>query len=352
MSLRLKCVVLAAMAMIVSPAGAEELKQVGTIAFPGDPIDQFAVLTIDQTSGLGYLADKDNKAVVVFDTKTDKFVSRIGGFVGLTKRGTQSGPNGVLVVGGELWVSDGDSTIKVVEIASGKIAATISTGGERRANGMAYDPQNKIVLVVNSDDKPPFINLISAPDRKVVAKIPVPQSAENLERSAWHAPSGMFYTVIPVLQSDQAKGIIAQTDSKNGKLIKLHELDGCHPHSLQIVSDTTIFLGCSAAHGANKKPGGDMAVFDIASGKVTARYADMGGNGGSALNPKLNRYYHSSTEAALIVADSTTGKLVQRVKTSRGARSSAVNLATGRVYVATSAKQGPCGGCVVVYGTE
>ena len=335
-----------------APAGAQELKQVATIAFPGEPIVQFAGLAIDQASGLGYLADKDNKGVVVFDTKTDKYVSRISGFVGLTKSGVTSGPNGLLVVGGELWVSDGDSTIKVVETGTGKIAATIATGGTRRSNGMAYDPRSKIVIVANSDDKPPFLSLISAPDRKVLAKIPVPQSAENLERSAWHAPSGMFYTAIPVLSSDPTKGILAQTDSKNGKLIKLHELDGCHPHSLQIVSDTTIFLGCSSAHGPNKKPGGDMAVFDIASGKVTARHANMGGNGSSVLNPKLNRYYHSSTEAALIVADTRTGKLVQRVTTSRGARSSGVSLATGRVYVATSAKQGPCGGCVVVYGTD
>ena len=352
MSFRLRCVLIAAVTTIGSSAGAQELKQVATIAFPGEPVDQFAGLTIDQASGRGYLADKDNRGVVVFDTKTDKFVARISGFVGLTKRGTASGPNGLLVAGGELWVSDGDSTIKVVEIASGKVTATFPTGGTRRANGMAFDPQNKIVLVVNSNDEPPFISLISAPDRKVLAKIPVPESAENLERSAWHAPSGMFYTAIPVLSSDKSKGILAQVDSKNGKLIKLHELDGCHPHSLQIVSDTTIFLGCSSAHGPNKKPGGDLAVFDIASGKVTARHANMGGNGASALNPKLDRYYHSSTEAALIVADIKTGKLVQRVTTSRGARSSAVSLATGRVYVATSAKTGPCGGCVVVYGSE
>jgi DNA-binding beta-propeller fold protein YncE len=337
---------------MTAPASANELKQVGTIAIPGAPVDQFAVLTIDQASGRGYLADKDNRGVVVFDTKTDKFVSRISGFVGLTKRGTTSGPNGLVVAGGELWVSDGDSTIKVVEIATSKIVATFPTGGTRRANGMAFDPRNKIVLVVNSNDDPPFINLISTPDRKVVAKIPVPQSAENLERSAWHAPSGMFYTAIPVLRSDPTKGILAQVDSKSGKLVKLHELDGCHPHSLQIVSDTTIFLGCSSAHGPNKKPGGDMAVFDIASGKVIGREANAGGNGGSALDPKRGRYYHSSTSAVLHVLDIKTAKLVQQIKTSRGARSSAVSLASGRVYVATSAKQGPCGGCIVVYGAE
>ena len=45
------------------------------------------IMDIDQTTGLGYLADKTNKSVVVFDTKTDKFVARIAGFVGQLKDG-------------------------------------------------------------------------------------------------------------------------------------------------------------------------------------------------------------------------------------------------------------------------
>ncbi|MEA2207508.1 MAG: hypothetical protein QOE77_4284, partial [Blastocatellia bacterium] len=89
-----------AVVAIAMPVHAQNLKQVGTIPVPGNPINQFGVLTIDQTTGLGYLADKDNKAVVVFDTKADKYVSRITGFVGMTKNGDASGPNGVQVVKG------------------------------------------------------------------------------------------------------------------------------------------------------------------------------------------------------------------------------------------------------------
>src|SRR5436190_23328133 len=94
--------------IVATPAGAQSFKQVGTIPFPDAPINQFGVIAVDQATGLGYLADKDNKAVVVFDTKTDKYVTRILGFVGMTKDGNTSGPNGVTVVGSELWVSDGD----------------------------------------------------------------------------------------------------------------------------------------------------------------------------------------------------------------------------------------------------
>jgi WD40 repeat protein len=175
------------------PADAQNLKQVATISIPGTPINQFGSLTIDQASGLGYLADKDNKGVVVFDTKTDTYVSRITGFVGVAKSGNTSGPNGIVVVNGgaEVWVSDGDSSITVIDTKSVTPKARIDTGGKSRANGMAFDPNSKVVIVANSNDAPPFLSLISTePDHKIIAKIPVPESAENLERSAYHGPSG------------------------------------------------------------------------------------------------------------------------------------------------------------------
>jgi hypothetical protein len=338
---------------LAGQANGAGLKQVGTIAIPGEPINQYGVLTVDPASGLGYLADKDNKGVVVFDTKTDKYVSRITGFVGMTKDGNTSGPNGLVVVNGDLWVSDGDSSIRVIDPKSGVLKARIATGGTARANAMAYDPNSQVVIMANSNDEPPFLNLISAaPDHRIVAKIPIPDSAENLERSAYHAPSGTFFTVIPVLRSDTSKGLLAQTDPKGGKLVKLIEIERCHPHSLSIVSDQTIFMGCSTAHAPSPRPGGDLAIFDIASGKVESISAGLGGNGGSALNPKLGHYYHAASHGALVVVDIKTRQLVEKVPTWNGTRSVGVGSANDRVYVATTAKEGPCGGCIAVFAPQ
>jgi hypothetical protein len=250
-------------------------------------------------------------------------------------------------------VSDGDSTIKVIDTKTGKITATFATGGTKRANGMALGENIGVVIVANSNDDPPFLSLIStAADHKILAKIPIPQSGENLERSAYHAPSGMFYTAIPVSRADATKGLLAQTDGKNGKLVKLHELAGCHPHSLSMVSDATIFLGCSSAHGPSPKPGGDMAIFDIAAGKVETSLTGYGGNGGSTVNRKLGQYYHSTSAGTLMVVDIKTKKGLQQIPTSNGARSLGVSLANNRVYVATTAKELACRGCIVVYAPE
>jgi DNA-binding beta-propeller fold protein YncE len=355
MRLRARLLFAVAVVLVAAPAYAQNLKQVATITIPGTPINQFGSLTIDQASGLGYLADKDNKGVVVFDTKTDTYVSRVGGFVGVAKNGNTSGPNGIVVVSGgaEVWVSDGDSSITVIDTKSGAPKAKIVTGGTARANGMAFDPNSKVVIVANSNDAPPFLSLISTePDHKIVAKIPVPESAENLERSAYHAPSGTFYTVIPVFRADTTKGLLAQTDPKSGKLVKLYEIEGCHPHSLSIVTDQTIFMGCSNGHGPTPKPGGDMAIFDMATGKVESISTGLGGNGGSTINSKLGLYYHAATNAAVNVVDIKTQKLVQKVPTSVEARSLDVSLANGRIYLATTANNGPCGGCIQVFAPE
>jgi DNA-binding beta-propeller fold protein YncE len=328
---------------------------VGTIALPGDPITDLGVMVIDQASGLGYLGDKVNKSVVVFDTKTDKFVSRIPGFVGLVKNGNNAGPNGLVVVkgGAELWVSDGDSTIKLVDLKTNNIVETIATGGKARANAMAVTADGGIVLVANSNDEPPYLSFISTqPGHKVLGKVAIPESGENLERSAYHAPSGTFFTVIPVSRADDTKGLLAQTDPKNGKMVKLHEIERCHPHSLAIVSDSTIFLGCSSAHGPASKPGGDLAIFDIPTGKVEGYAAGYGGNGSSATNPNLGQYYHATTGGALMVVDTKTKQPVQKLTTSNGARSVGVSLANNRVYVATTAKDTPCVGCIVVFASE
>ena len=141
-----KSLVLAAAVALAGPSHAEGLKQVGSIAIPGAPITSFGVIYVDKASGRGYLADKDNAAVDIIDTRTDTYVGRIAGFAGNSKGGASSGPNGIIVVndGAELWASDGDSTIKVIDPKSDKVVDTIATGGKKRANAMAYDPKDHV----------------------------------------------------------------------------------------------------------------------------------------------------------------------------------------------------------------
>ena len=102
--------------LVAFAASAQELKEAARITIPGKPINLFGAMLIDQASGRGYLAERDNKGVVVFDAKTNQFVTRIEGLGGNNAKGQLAGPNGVIVVneGRELWVSDGDSAVKEI----------------------------------------------------------------------------------------------------------------------------------------------------------------------------------------------------------------------------------------------
>src|ERR1700730_16733684 len=103
-------------------ANAAEMRQIGTISIPGEPLNSFDISFIDQSTGMFYLADRSNKGIDIIDTKKGMFVGRIGGMVGpvMKKDGTccnndASGPNGVVIAGKEAWVGDGDSTLKVID---------------------------------------------------------------------------------------------------------------------------------------------------------------------------------------------------------------------------------------------
>ena len=68
-------------AALFTPAAAEDLKQIGTVALPGtSPINQFGIMAINQATGLGYLADKDNSAVAENAKKLSESFDQIAKF--------------------------------------------------------------------------------------------------------------------------------------------------------------------------------------------------------------------------------------------------------------------------------
>src|SRR3954468_567720 len=122
-------------------ADADGLKQIGTIALPGKPLSDYGAVFVDQATGRGFLTNRDNKAIDIFDTRSDKFLMRIEGFVGTRESSPVSGPQGVVTANGgtEAWAGDGDSSIKVIDLASGKITDVLHTGGKKRIGELAYD---------------------------------------------------------------------------------------------------------------------------------------------------------------------------------------------------------------------
>src|SRR6266853_4801037 len=125
--------------------------QLQTITVPGDLAGRFDISWVDSVSQRYYLADRTTGSVDVIDADASKYLYSIKGFVGVGPSG-KAGPDGVLTIGNELWAGDGNSTVKVVDLtqgASATVVATIDTGGTKRADELAYDPLDHVILIAN-----------------------------------------------------------------------------------------------------------------------------------------------------------------------------------------------------------
>jgi DNA-binding beta-propeller fold protein YncE len=349
---------------LAGSANAAELRQIGTISIPGAPLNSFDISFIDQSTGLYYLADRSNKGVDIIDTKKGAWVGRVEGMVGpiMKKDGTccnndHSGPNGVLVAGHEIWAGDGDSTVKVVDAKTLKILNTIKTGGEARADEMGYDPKDGIIAVANNADEPPFLSFISTkPGNKILGKLVMEHFSDGMEQTAYNPEDGLFYTDIPEMDKDKAKGGLLVTDPKTMKQVKIIPVDSCIPHGIAFGKGGNVFLGCNA-NGKNAPA--KLVVVNVKSGKTIAEIPGVGGSDESSVDNKTDRYYSALNGnpdgPILAVVDAKTNALSQKLPTGPGAHSVAVNESTGRVYVPIAVEAGPlkggCG-CIAVFGTE
>ena len=337
-------------------AGTTKLKQIGTMSNPAGPIDNFDIGFVDQTTQRYYLADRSNKSVDVYDAKTDKFIASTQGFVGVTMKNGKpdndtSGPDGVVVIGNQIWAGDGDSTIKIIDIKSMKVVETISTGGKTRVDEMAYDPKDHVFIGVNNAEDPPFATLISTKKgHKVIAKITFEDATDGAEQPAYNPANGLFYGSIPELKKDAKKGAVAVIDPRKGKLVKMIPLDNCHPNGIVFGPGGNFAMGCTAN---GKEMPAIITVMNYKTEKVVKEVADIGGADMVAYNPKTGQYYTGSRDMpeghVLGIIDAKTNTLVDKIQIKGGnPHSVAVNWANGHVYMPAGSPGGGCG-CVMVF---
>jgi len=183
---------------VSSANGVGPYTQLPTITIPGNLAGGFDISWVDPVSGRFYLADRTTGSVDVIDAVQAKYLYSIKGFVGVGPSG-KAGPDGLVTLGNELWAGDGDSTVKVADLTAGPSASlfSINTGGKFRADELAYDPLDQVILIANDRDDPPFVTFISVKTRTILSKLPYPQSTGGLEQPVWDAIAKKFYLAIP-----------------------------------------------------------------------------------------------------------------------------------------------------------
>jgi hypothetical protein len=173
------------------------------LALAAPPAASFDISWVDATTHTYYLADRSNASVDLIDIRSATFIGRIPGF-----RGVQpAGPGG----------GSGDSTVKVVDLTRGTIVNTISTGGTNRADELAYDATDGIVVIANDAEPTPFFTFISVTNQFQPVRLPYPNTTNGIEQPAWSPTTGLFYVAIPQSRTNPG-GEIAVLDPKTQTL--------------------------------------------------------------------------------------------------------------------------------------
>ncbi len=352
--------VLAALGSAAAHAAARTapLKHLATLRVPGKPLQVFDISYVN-AAGVYALSDRSNHGLDFFDAANGRFLGRATGFAGYRAATgyDAAGPNGVVAVGREqFWAGDGNSTVKVVDLRTRRVIASIFTGGRKRTDEMSYDPRDQLVVAVNNADDPPFVSFISTRTRKVLGRLVLTRATDGAEQSVWDPATGLIYLSIPSLDHDKARGAVAVIDPRTRRLLRYLPLKRCMPAGLALGPHQHLLIGCSDDAVAAGFPARSFVINT--SGHIVARLPEVGGSDEVWADPHAHRYYLAAvanTGGPVIgVVDSLTDRWLGNVPSGPDAHSVAADPRTGRVFVPIAGGAGsPCPqGCIEVFGAR
>jgi len=267
--------------VVASPTSAQLslLKTIpinGTAGSPNTQMFSFDISWVDPTTGLFFLADRSNAAVDVVDTKTDTLFGQIGGaafnFGGDTGSNINQGPNGVTVSPNPnvpcIFVTDGLSRVVSINynVSFVKPMSSFNTGGGRRADELAFDPTDRLLLVINNADTPAFGTLINVSSSCVMNQ---PKTifftAQNgvdaqggAEQPVWDPGTQRFYVSIPQIGPNVQNGGVIKINPNGGAIEAVDPINFVSPAGLTLNPNTGDLLV------------GSNTVFDTAGNTCSA----------------------------------------------------------------------------------
>lgn len=237
-----------------------------------------------------YLSDRTNAAVEVFDISSASQITTIKGFRGLvphphnksdpleTEKANLelSGPNGLVVLSDrdELYVADGDGTVRVINLANNSIVANISTGATRRANAVAYCPWTKLVFVTypNIQENNPQGVFVDPLARSVAGQVTFNRPNTGTLTHGYHVastlseavykPNDRFYVASSSTVVNPG-GEIIEIDPFTLTISHTFGLDNCYPVGLMFNNEGHLFVGCSNGRGLASPSAGGPTGYSL-----------------------------------------------------------------------------------------
>jgi len=365
----LLCTAVSAAAQCTGPGAptTTQTKCLTAISIPGNPIRSFDISWVNPDRAEYYLADRSNSGIDIIDTRHNVFKKNIGGFVGIKLNGAgtavdnnHSGPDGVTSHGRWLYAGDGDSTLKVIDLKTGKIVATLSTGGTTRLDEMALTTDGTMLIAANNAEDPPFATLFTAngddDDNSVtlIAKITADPSlipsgfGLSIEQPTWEESTQRFIVSVPTIAENPAgcnhgqmsgpitcSGAILVIDPTNllTPIEKVVPLIHCGPNGATVGPHSNVMVGCTP----NNQPG-DLETTIINA--QSFKYVDVGNLTGSDevwFDSGSGRYYTGSSAmpggAVLGAVDGETNFLLETIPQSSASHSVAADRRRHKVFV-------------------
>jgi len=298
-----------ALLLVAGAAAAAPAYTIGT-PIPLGPPDRWDYLTFDAASHRVYAAHSTE--VTVVDVESGKVVGRVAGV---------SGAHGVVVVpelGRGFAASDDAAGVIVFDTKSFGPVATLKTAAGPDA--LAYDPQTRRVFVMNGDDN--SVSAIDAAANKVIGKTALGGGPES---AAGDGKGKIF------INMESTKEVV-RLDAASLKVEARFPVPDCEaPHGLAVDGGTArVFTTCVNAR---------MLVLDGASGHILATLPIGKGTDSAAFDPSRKQAFSSNGEGTLSVVAETDPdhfSSLGEVPTLPGARTMALDTATGRVFLVTA----------------
>jgi hypothetical protein len=264
----------------------------GTAGNSAAKLFSFDISWVDPTTGLYFLADRSNAALDVIDT-TGKFAGQgsstgpdtlfgqIGGaaigFAGDTGTTATSGPNGVAVaptipcIFATDTASTGGGRVVAINynVSFVTLAGLVNTGGNRRADELAFDPVDNLLLVINNAEvspSTPFGTLIRVSPTcglTIATQFTFTSihATNGAEQPVWEPMTQRFYVSIPEINGPGdgtgPSGGVARINPTNGVIENLYTVNFMQPAGLTVGPNGDLLVGSNS-------------VFDTSGKKCTA----------------------------------------------------------------------------------
>src|SRR5271156_296208 len=355
---------------------------IAAIGVPGTseaiPFVAFDQARVDTKLQLLFVSSRSSKAVAIIDALTDRKVGETPAiFAGVGIDSPHSGPDGNVVAGHYLFAGDYPSTVRVFDlsasISSPPEVAEIQTGGEFRADEMAYDPADQVVIVSNGDSTPAFVTLISSTTFKILKQVTfdgtngTPDTSQGgIASVLFNSRTHKFFVSIPEVGSDVTAGAVAVMDPVTGQVTQVFSgLDNCMPSGMAQGPGDNVLVTCDPGFPAPDPVQFAPRTYVIngSTGTILANLTQIGGVDYGAYNPADHHYYvgardfftspdATTASPALGVIDADTNEWIENFPTGTNAHSVAVNPVNNHIFVPVENPNPLCGtlpGCVSVF---